>query len=170
MKRYGKVFLVLALCLCLTLALAACGGKDSGSSNDSFLGEEVSTDFFDFSIDSAEVCSSYNDLTASSGNHLVVVEMSIKNTSTYSMPMFDNDFQIQWGSGDEDYAFPVAGSLCADYEIPINDTATGDLVFEVPSDTKDYSIAFEEYYEDNTTGETYFIYFTVTEADGKLTA
>ena len=32
--------------------------------------------------------------------------------------------------------------------------------FEVPSDQKDFALGFEEYYEDESVGDLYVVYFT----------
>ena len=32
--------------------------------------------------------------------------------------------------------------------------------YEVPSGTKDFSVSFQEYFEDETTGDVFFVYFT----------
>lgn len=129
-----------------------------------YLGDTLSTKFFEFTVDSAQVANSYEDSVPGDGMQFLVVNLTIHNTSTYSMPMLSDDFQIQWGSGDEDYGWPVAGSLCTDYEIAINDIVAGDLVFEVPEGTKDYSVSFLEYFEDGTEGDSFFIYFTADSA------
>ena len=39
-------------------------------------------------------------------------------------------------------------------------SAEGSLVFEVPSDQKDFALGFEEYYEDESVGDLYVVYFT----------
>jgi Telomeric repeat-binding factor 2. len=148
---------------------SASASAESAGETDGFLGDTMSTAFFDFSVDSAKVCASADGYTAAAGNQLVVVTMHIQNTATYSMPMYNNDFQLQWGDGDSDFGYPAAGSLCTDYEIPINGSKDGDLVFEVPQGTKDYSVAFQEYYENDEAGDSFFVYFTAT-ADSAATA
>lgn len=130
-----------------------------------YLGDVMRTVFFDFSVNDAYVCDSLDTYLPAEGNQLLVAEISIKNTSTYSMPMVDYDFQIQWGDGDEDYAVPISDSIVenqmpAEYEIPIDDSVTYTVVFEVPVDMKDFSIAFLEYFTDNTEGDVFFVYFT----------
>ena len=145
-------------------------GEDVISAEDGYaqgyLGDTMRTVFFDFSVDSAYTCAELESYTPPDGLQLLVVDITIKNTSTYSMPMFDNDFQAQWGStGDEDFSIPITRALVdnqapASYEIPIDGTVTYTPVFEVPADAKDFSISFLEYFTDDTEGDVFFVYFT----------
>lgn len=168
--------LLLPLLAGLLLLLSACssipgmeGGASSADSsgNDSEtynVGDEISTAFFDFTVSSAAACAEYEGYTAQDGYKLVVADLTIHNTETYSMPMFQSDFILVWGSGDEDGAYPLNqycdAQLADEYEIPIAGTAEGSLVFEVPSDQKDFALAFEEYYDDESVGDLYVVYFT----------
>ena len=170
--------------------LSACGGAPSGDSSsgadvsnssvsegdpvvtpedgyaEGYLGDVIRTDFFDFSVDSAYTCAEVGSYTAPDNTQLLVVDITVENTSNYSMPMFDSDFQAQWGgTGDEDYSLPISRPIAdnqapASYEIPISGTATYTHVYEVPADTKDFSISFQEYYEDGSVGDMFFVYFT----------
>lgn len=165
-----KKRIVLPLLLAMLMLLASCGsvpgmGGDKGDDGKHYIGDKVSTAFFDFSVTSGESMSEYEGYTAAEGNKLVVVNLNIKNTETYSLPMGQYDFMISWGNGDEDFAFPVEQycdkQFADEYEIGIAKSVDGALVFEVPSDKKDMAIAFEEYYEDESVGDIYVIYFTV---------
>lgn len=153
-----------ALMLAALMMLAACGSKSTEESKTYYVGDKISTDFFDYTPKSAEAADSYEGYTPAEGNKLVVVNMTIKNTQTYSMPMSLYDFQIQWGNGDDDFDCPLEqfcdGQLPDEYDIPINATAQGLLIFEVPADQKDFSLSFLEIYEDNSEGDVYFTYFT----------
>ena len=40
------------------------------------------------------------------------------------------------------------------------------LVYEVPADTVDFSVSFAEYFEDDTEGDVYFVYFTADTSGG----
>ena len=151
--------IVFSLMASILLLLSACGsipgmegGSSSGGSASSsdgtyHVGDTISTAFFDFTVNSA-----------------VVADLTIKNTETYSMPMGQYDFMIAWGDGDEDFAYPLnqycESQLADEYEIPIAGSAEGSLVFEVPSDQKDFTLGFEEYYEDESVGDLYVVYFT----------
>lgn len=138
----------------------------SGSSDDGryYVGDEIATDFFKYTVTSAETADEYDGHTPADGCKLVVVAMDIKNTETYSMPMFASDFELQWGSGDEDYSYPVAmycnGELMDEYEIPINGSVSTVSVYEAPADMKDFALWFLEIYDNESVGDSYFTYFT----------
>ena len=159
-KRVSLILLVAALAL-----LVSCGSKSAEESKNYYIGDKITTDFFDYTPNSASAADSYEGYTPAEGNKLVIVDMTIKNTQTYSMPMSLYDFQIQWGDGDEDFDCPLEQfcdeQLPDEYEIPINGTQEGLLIFEVPADIKDFSLGFLEIYEDNSEGDAFFTYFTV---------
>ena len=131
------------------------------------LGDVMRTAFFEFSVDRAYTCARLNAYTPASENRLLVAEITVKNISTYSMPMVDYDFQAQWGDYDDEdaYAFPISepiidNQMPAEYEIPIDGSVTYSAVFEVPSGNQDFSISFLEYFSNNTEGDVFFVYFT----------
>lgn len=132
-----------------------------------YMGDVMRTVFFDFSVDSAYTCDSLDTYTPADGYQLLVADITIKNTSTYSMPMVDYDFQVQWGDyeNDDAYQFPISESIIdnqmpAEYEIPINESVSNTVVFEVPADTRDFSISFLEYFTNDEEGDVFFVYFT----------
>ena len=147
---------------------SSASGSGAGSSNKDgnfYVGDKVSTIFLDFTVNSVESVSEYEGYTPAEGNKLVVLDMTIKNTETYSLPMFQSDFPLFWGSGDEDGDFPLEKycdkQLDDEYEIPIGKSTDGVLVYEMPQDAKDCVLVFEEYFEDESVGENYGVYFTV---------
>ena len=91
-------------CLFLLLAaacLTACGGEKSVMAK---AGETVSTALFDFSISDVETINSYSGVEVPDGSKLVRMQLTVKNTSDETYTMFAEDFQLQWGDGDESYA------------------------------------------------------------------
>lgn len=171
MKRFLSLFLLATL----IVALAGCSkSKDDGiyPDEDGFaegrMGDRMCTSWFDFTVNSAYVTDKYKTLTASEGNELLVVDISVHNTFSESVPMFDTDFQAQWNDdADDAYAWPVENAeelsndvLPTEYMVAVNATTTGLLVFEVPEGNDDFSISFLEYYEDGSEGDTFFVYFT----------
>lgn len=149
------------------------GGDEDGYTEGGdwgYIGDVMHTYWFDFTVDDAYTCSDYEGYTAPEGKQLVVVTVSVKNTFLESLPMNQYDFQIQWGGeGDDDFEWPISAmtddQFPDEYTLGINESRTGVLVYEVPADTQDYSVSFGEYFEDESEGDVYFIYFTAT-SDG----
>ena len=136
------------------------------------IGSKMKTAWFDFTVNSAYYTEdAIGGYTPSEGNILVVVNVTVKNTFQESIPMFDTDFQLQWGDdADDAYAFPVATNekilddqLPEEYDLKVKESTTGVLIFEAPEGNEDFSLSFLEYYEDNSEGNLFFVYFTADE-------
>ena len=173
----------IAICLCVmfALALSACGMFQSDASAPEDAGvitpvdgyaegqleDVLRTAFFDFSVNSAYTCQELDSYTAADGSQLLVVDITVQNTSDYDMPMFDSDFQAQWGgTGDDDFSVPISRPFTdnqapASYSIPVDEAVTYTHVYEVPADATEFSISFQEYFEDETMGDVFFVYFTL---------
>ena len=181
MMNMKKRCAAICLCVVLTLALSACGmfQSDAAAPEDSGvitpvdgyaegqLEDVLRTAFFDFSVNSAYTCQELDAYTAPDGTQLLVAEITVQNTSDYDMPMFDSDFQAQWGgTGDDDYSLPISRPFTdnqapASYSIPVDESVTYTHVYEVPADATEFSISFQEYFEDETMGDVFFVYFTL---------
>lgn len=179
-----KKAMVLALTLLALLALTACGGDDSSDSREvsaedgyaeARIGDTVHSYFMDFTVNGAYTTADYNGHTAPEGRQVLVVELTVKNTFNESLPMYDDDFQGQWASSSEtgEFAWPITEGedgvdrdtvaeeqLPAEYELAVNESRTGTLVFDVPADEKDFSISHQELFDDGTEGDTLFVFFT----------
>lgn len=181
MKKIASLFLAAVM----AVALIGCGapGTSDGSSaktgypdEDGYaegkLNDTMHTYFFDFTVNSAYVCDKYENYTPQEGKELLVAEVTIKNTHRESIPMFDTDFQVQWNDSADD-AFDVPVTYYADstdtigkdvlpyeYTLAVNETKTGLLVFEVPTGLKDFNISYLEEFDDDSTGNVFFVYFT----------
>lgn len=162
-------------------ALTACGGGNEngatgGETEDQeegyvpggdlgYLGDAMHTYWFDFTVEDAYLCQSYDSYTAADDAQLVVVTLAVQNTVLQSLPMSRYDFQIQWGGdGEDDYAWPIAATtgdqFPDEYSLGINEERSGVLVYEVPAGAVDFSVSFTEYFDDDTVGDVYFVYFT----------
>lgn len=140
------------------------------------MGDVMQTYFFTYSINAASLCDTYEGYAPAEGNKLLVAEMTIKNTGRKSIEMYDTDFQAQWGD-EEDFSLPItfnmetgeelepvgANQLPGTYTLGVNEARTGLLVFEVPAGNRDLSISYMEYFSDDTTGDTFFVFFTASE-------
>ena len=147
-------------------AIPGMGGSDT---NEAHVGDTVSTSWFDYTVTSAEPMDTYEGYTAAEGNKLVVVNLTMTNTFNESVPMFDTDFQLYWGEyNDDEMAFPTLpyceAQLPEEYYLDIDATVDGVLVYEVPSDVRDFTFAFLEIFENGTEegeeGDLFMTYFT----------
>ena len=187
-----KKFVVAIIASMMVMSLAGCGKTGIGAASDwvssdenitayelddgsyyyeGAIGSTMRTAWFDYSIDSAYTTTdSIGGYTPDDGNALVVVEMTIKNTFNQSIPMSNWDFDIEWGDGDYDFAYPIEVSepvmtdqFPSEYTLESGKTRSGYLIFEVPEGTEDFGVGFVEYYEDETEGNGFWVYFTADE-------
>ena len=140
------------------------------------LGDTMRNSFFDYTVNSAYLCDTYSDYTPQSGYELLVADVTVKNVFGETITMFDNDFQVQWNSDANDaYDCPVTYYLAegtslgdevlpGEYDLAKDESRTGLLVFEVPAGEKEFSISYMEYFEDDSTGDTFFVFFSAGKA------
>lgn len=183
MKRLASLFLA-ALMVC---TLAACGegglnlnpnrGNEEPSLKEGYIGDKMATYWFDFTVNSAFSCEEYEGYAPSAGNKLVVLELTLKNTFGESIDMWREDFVILWDDPDENSGvdIPLPAGISGDqfpdeYPLGINATKTGLLIYEVPTDFRDFAVAFQELKEDlddptgdGIEGDTHAVYFTPEE-------
>ncbi len=183
--------LLLAAVLAAT-ALTGCGNSsdDPNASRVGYANEEgyaegglrdtMHTDFFDFTVNSAYTCDTYEDYTPAEGYQMLIAEITVKNTFSEEIEMYDTDFQIQWNdNADDAYDWPITYYLQSGetvgqnmlpdvYKLSKKESRTGILAFEVPVDSSDYSISYLTYIDDGSeegiTGDLFFVYF---DAPGK---
>lgn len=162
---------------------SSAGGTGSGDvyAEDGYgegrIGDVVHSYFMDFTVNSAYTAGEYNGHTAPEGKQVLVVEMTVKNTFNESLPMYDDDFQAQWTTSADsgEYAWPITEAengdeldtvsdeqLPALYELSVNESRTGTLVFDVPAGEKDFSVSHMELFDDGSEGDTFFVYFTAS--------
>ena len=147
-------------------------GMEQNDTGESHIGDTISTLWFDYVVTSAEPAESYEGYTAAEGSKLVVVDLTMKNTFHESVPMYDTDFQLYWGDyGEDEMAFPMEPycdvQLPSEYYLSIDETREGVLVYEVPADVRDFTLAFLEVKDNGTEegeeGDLYLTYFTASE-------
>ena len=136
---------------------------------DGRIGSTMKTCWFNFSVDDAYYTTdSIGGYEASDGNELVVVELTLKNTFEESVPMFDTDFELIWNVDDKEKMTSVYcifdevmdDQFPSEYDLEIDETRTGYLVFEAPKGTKDFAIGFLEQFESEEDGDIFLVYFT----------
>lgn len=175
MKIRKFASLVLAAVLTVT-AMAGCSNSSDNVDEDGYaegrLGDIMHTEFFDFTVNSAYICDSYEDYTPVEGCEMVIAELTIKNTFSESIPMFDIDFQIQW-SDDADDASEVPITIYLEtgktvgqnmlpdkYSLAVKESRTGILAFEVPAGETQFSISYQTKFDDGSIGNQFFVFFT----------
>ena len=154
--KFNKTLLCV-LILAAALLLAGCGGSDA--SIRAKAGETVQTALFDFTCDTPRVVDGYNTITTPDGEKLVIFMMTVTNTSNETYDIFKDDFQIQWGKDD----FGVALDAVDDVMMP--DTTTlqpgesfsGWMLVNLPQDTNDFVVAYQEMLADGSNGNAYFV-------------
>lgn len=191
-----KKLLCTLLATALMLSMTACGSSDNLSEilPDTFgeptssgldvypdedgygegrFGSIMHTYFFDYTVNSAYLCNEFEGYVPAEGNVLLVADVTVKNTDSASIEMYDTDFQIQWGEeADENaYGYPITletdpvsdEQLPGIYPLAIDEEVTGLLVYEVPAGYSDFSISYLELFDDDSEGDVFFVYFTATD-------
>lgn len=175
-----KKLLSIAVSLALAATLAACGSSASSAVKptdgyaEGALGDTMRTRFFDYKVNSAYLCDEFEGYTPADGSELLVAEVTLTNTFGDDIEMYDTDFQAQWGADDDEDAFslPITcgpegeyldpvheDQLPAVYTLADKESTTGLLVYEVPAGNSSFSISYLEYFDDDTTGDTFFVFF-----------
>lgn len=178
MKR--KLTLILSLLLVLALLMGCSTKKGENSetpepseSEDSteyfygYIGDTMRNVFFDFTVDEVWVSEEY---MVAEGDILLDVTVTMTNTFGEDLLMFNGDFFLSYGDGDEDYCF---GSLPAGDDNPDNmpeswtlkkgNTITYHMYFEVPETSTDFYFVYVEYFENDTFGDYYCVQFFMEE-------
>lgn len=172
-----KKLITLLLAIATTFTLVGCGGSsnvvrpDKDGFAEGKLGDTMRTYFFDYTVNSAYLCDEYEGYVAADGYELLVADVTVKNNGSSDVEMYDTDFQIQWGD-DADDAFDFSLTFYTDdgkglndkmlpsiYTLAPKESRTGLLVFEIPEGNKEFSISYMEYFNDDSTGDTFFVYF-----------
>lgn len=163
-----RKMLTVLLALALGLSMAGCGKKDG-------FGAVKKTYFFTYTVNSAYVCNEFEGYQPAEGNRLLVADVTVKSTFDSEIEMYDTDFQAQWGEeGDDAFSVPITydgteegmevlteNQFPGIYPLAKGESRTGLLVFEVPADCGlDFSISYMEAFDDDSTGDTFFVNFT----------
>lgn len=186
MRKWFAAFLALIM----LGSLAACGkdgldlnpdkekdkdndsGKEDSEFYDGYIGDKMSTYWFDFTVDGAYSCKEFEGYVPSAGNKLVVVTISLKNTCGQSVDMWGDDFMIVWDGPEEDDCIDIplpAGvsdeQFPDEYVLGINGRRTNIAIYEVPEEFRDFAIYFQEIMEDENDpeglmGDAHFVAFT----------
>ncbi len=177
MNRINKksILSLLIVLLASCVIFAGCGdsSKKPIEAKDGYaegrIGDSFKTYFFVYSIDSVSFVKEYAGVKAQEGNHFIDAVITIKNTFENEIPLWLSDFQIQWDINENDENFDYALSIDSEntlsdgYKLQKAETITKHYIFEVPENSKKYSISFLEIFDDGTEtgkdGDVFFTYF-----------
>ena len=144
-------------------------GRTVGGSARGKIGETLTNVFFSFCVDKVELLDEYEGQQPERNYVYLVSEVTIKSIAEEPIPMWSEDFLIQWGDGENDYAYPLAkfsdSQMDEEFTLSKEESITKVLVFEVPvpEEENEYNISYLEYYEDDTEGNTFYVIFSLSE-------
>lgn len=168
-----KRLLTLALAVVLVLSLTACGGRSETGSG--YPGEDgtaqgkldtvMHTEFFTFTLTGAALHSTLGDYMPGLGQAVLAVDLEVENTFSEAIPMFDTDFVLRWGDGEEDQAYCLLDTVADDqlperYDLEKGQARSGRLYFAVPREAEDFMLTYLERFDDGTTGDEFSVTFT----------
>ena len=169
----GKRILPVLLCL-FCLFFAGCSplekvilAEERGYA-EGVMGDLLGTEWFTIRVNKAALTDRYYDaVKADRGEKLAVINLTLESTIDRDVTVFDTDFQLQWGETDDGYGYPVTAedpSLSAEgmmekaYTLKARQKKTGNLVFRVPEGWNEFWLAFQEFYDTEEEGNTFFIF------------
>lgn len=144
----------------------ASSAEDSRSTGEFYegeMGEVLENTFFSFCVNNAELAFEYEGVQSADGMQFVIIDLTVQNLLNGDTPMYDTDFFIEWGNGDEEAAYPEvilnsAATLPETYTLAAGENITGKLVFSVPAECTRFYLSYVEIYEDEYQGDWYSIY------------
>lgn len=151
-RLYGVV-----TALFFTLLLAGCAAKSVQAQ----VGETVSTVLFDFTVSDPETLDSYTGIDIPDGQKLVQMFLKVSNTSDQTYTMFAEDFQIQWGEGDDDFGTCLEAvddyMMPYSYQLDPGKTYSGMMLVLVPEDCTQLTVAYQEVKGNGDKATAYFV-------------
>ncbi|MCR5449423.1 MAG: DUF4352 domain-containing protein [Solobacterium sp.] len=136
------------------------------------IGQTMRTAFFDFQVNSAKMTDTCQGYVPPDGYAILNVNITVHNTLDQELNMYDTDFQITWGEGEDEWDIPLTyavSTLSGDdllktaYKLHKNESITGDIVYQVPADSDYYIFSYLEQFSDDTEGDLFAVYFGLEE-------
>ena len=143
-------------------------GRKVGGSAKGGIGDELANVFFTYRVDKAALADEFDGEKPERGFAFVVAEVTVINTFGEPLPMWADDFVLQWGDGDDEYAYPYPKytdeQMEEEYMLDADDEVTATLLFEVPlqEGVREYNISYLEYYDDDVEGNMFYIIFDLS--------
>ena len=116
---------------------------------------------FDFTVSDQETLDSYPGIDIPDGQKLVRFFLKVSNTSDQSYTMFGQDFQIQWGEGDNDFGTCLEAvddlMMPHSYQLDPGNSYSGMMLVLVPSDCTQLTVAYQEMKANGDKATAYFV-------------
>ncbi len=167
-----KILLAVLLCVCVLftgcdrLLSAFVPEAQETRYEDGRLGDTLTNIFFSFCVNDAYMAESFETQLPTDGSIYLVADITVKNISGEELPMFSSDFQAQWDDEAEDaYSIPIEQisdtQMMDEFTMKKGETVTALCVFEVPLTEREteYSISYQEVFENGAAGDVFFVYF-----------
>lgn len=140
--------------------------REHGKSYSAGEQEYLTTSFFKYAVLSAETADIVEGYKAKNeGETFLIVKTSIKSVFKKDIPMSIYDFELKWGKSDDDMTYAeenfADGQFSDNWTISPEETSDGNLIFVVPADEKNFSLVYQENWDDGFVGNTYSINFKV---------
>ena len=171
-KKIVSIFLLAVMAFSLTacnpLSFLKSGNRENvitatDGQADGRIGDTMENTFFQYTVKSAAIVDEYAGYAPEEGYMLVDAVVLTKNVFTETIEMYDTDFQIQWGDGEEDYGYPIAAlddtMIPETYELGRAESKEYHCVYEVPEGSTDFSISYLEQFSDGSEGDVFFVFF-----------
>ncbi len=130
------------------------------------LKDVMQTEFYSFVVEEAWTSRFIGTTIPQEGYVYLIANVTVKNTHRDVIPLYDTDFQADWGKAGET-ADPLIGKgkfdydwvLPYEYELEPEEERTGLLIYEVPAGSETYTISHHTLFSDGTEGGTYRVTF-----------
>lgn len=129
------------------------------------VGETMSNDFFDWTVNSYEVKKKTQGVSAGKGYKFVIINMTMKNTEEEGYETGNYEFRGVISGQAEDLDSENAfypGMLADEFYIDAGQTVTGDVLFKVPEDCSALIVNYLEMYGDESAGNMYWYELDLT--------
>ncbi|MCL2122132.1 MAG: DUF4352 domain-containing protein [Clostridiales bacterium] len=143
-------------------------GRKVGGSAKGKIGEEMVSVFFSFTVNRAELAGEFEENKPERSYIYLIIEMTVRSILDRSLPMWADDFPIQWGDGDNDYAYPLEkisdSQMDAEFSLHEGESVTKNLIYEVPAPDgeREYTITYLEYFADDVEGNMFYVSFNLS--------
>ncbi|WRS26641.1 DUF4352 domain-containing protein [Oscillospiraceae bacterium MB08-C2-2] len=154
-----KKLLAVSLSFCLLLAGCTSKKTESPGGTGALPGETVETKLLSFSATEFSFTDTpVGEISPGKDQRLLVVKVEVKNTSGQEITVYFDDFELEAGEEKRFPEFPQTPENIAEETILKNrDTLSGTLLFLVPAKTKEARLLYDEYFEGDLKGESYWV-------------